>query len=310
MYDREYEYVAAIARAGTLSGAAVELGVSQPALTHFLKREEKELGTSIFQRIDNRLMLTYAGECYMESIQKILDIQGRMRATIQDIAKVNQGRLRVGVPSIRRPFTVTSVIPQFKKKYPAVDLTLVEQSSNKLEEMLENLELDCIAVNVSRRKDAFEYIPIRKEHYVLAVHKDSALLKQASVSPEYPYPLLQPQQLNGQEFLMLGRENRIRQFSESILEGNNVQYTSTMHFRTLEGALEGVAGGLGCTFTPEILPQYVGGGENIRFMSVEAPKTEYEFCLIHRRGAYLPPSTLDFLEMFQTAFAQQKKRKP
>ncbi len=309
MYDREYEYVSAIARVGTLSGAAVELGVSQPALTHFLKREEKELGTSIFQRIDNRLVLTYAGECYMENVQKILEIQGRMRTTIQDIARVNQGRLRVGVPSIRRPFTVFSVIPQFKKRYPAIDLSLVEQSSNVLEEMLENLELDCIAVNVNRRKDAFEYIPIMKERYVLAVHKDSPLLAAAVPTQEYPYPLLHTNQLDGQEFLMLGRENRIRQFSETLLDGNRVNYRATMHFRTLEGALEAVASGLGCTFTPEIMPQYVRGGENIRFLCVEAPKTEYDFCLIYRRGAYLPPSTQDFLKMFHTAFLQQKERK-
>ena len=62
-------------------------------------------------------------------------------------------------------------------------------------------------------------------------------------------------------------------------------------------------------FTPEIMPQYVRGGENIRFLCVEAPKTEYDFCLIYRRGAYLPPSTQDFLKMFHTAFLQQKERK-
>ncbi len=306
MYDREYEYVSAIARVGTLSGAAVELGVSQPALTHFLKREEKELGTSIFQRIDNRLVLTYAGECYMENVQKILEIQSRMRATIQDIARVNQGRLRMGVPSIRRAFSIFEVIPEFKKRYPTIDLSLVEQSSSVLEEMLENLELDCIAVNVTRRKDSFGYLPILKERYVLAVHKDSPLLEKAQEVPGYPYPLLQPEALNGQDFLMLGRENRVRQFSESVLEANHVNYTATMHLRTLNGALEAVANGLGCTFTSDIMPQYVRGGENLRFLCVDTPKTEYEFCLIYRKGAYLPPSTLDFMQIFRSAFLRQK----
>ena len=36
MYDREYEYIMAIAQTGTLSRAAVSLGISQPALTRFL----------------------------------------------------------------------------------------------------------------------------------------------------------------------------------------------------------------------------------------------------------------------------------
>ena len=78
MLNREYEYVSAIAREGTLSGAAVQLGVSQPALTRFLQREEGELGTALFQRIDNRMVLTYAGECYLEHIKQIFAIQAHM----------------------------------------------------------------------------------------------------------------------------------------------------------------------------------------------------------------------------------------
>ena len=38
MNNREYEYVSAISKAGTLSKAAVELGISQPALTRFLQK--------------------------------------------------------------------------------------------------------------------------------------------------------------------------------------------------------------------------------------------------------------------------------
>lgn len=307
MYDREYEYVAAIAKEGTLSAAASALSVSQPALTQFLKKEEGDLGTALFQRIDNRMVLTYAGECYMDSVQQILAIQTRMRYAIQDIAKMDMGRLRVGIPSIRRPFTIFSVIPAFKKKYPSIDLTLSEQGSNTLEEMLEKLELDCVAVNVSRRRDVFEYIPIAKEHYVLAVHKDSPLLKAARSSEDFRYPVIQPRHLEGRELIMLGKGHRIRQFADSILDSRKLNYSVSMHSRTLDGALEAVANGLGCTFTPEIALSCIRGGGAIRYLSLDAPGTEYEFSLLYRRGAYLPPSTKDFLEMFQTAYHQQEK---
>ena len=39
-----------------------------------------ELGTALFQRIDNRMVLTYAGECYLEHIKQIFAIQAHMRA--------------------------------------------------------------------------------------------------------------------------------------------------------------------------------------------------------------------------------------
>ena len=48
MYDRDYEYIMAIAQTGTLSRAAVSLGISQPALTRFLQKEEQTINTKLF----------------------------------------------------------------------------------------------------------------------------------------------------------------------------------------------------------------------------------------------------------------------
>ena len=304
---REYEYVSAIAREGTLSGAAVQLGISQPALTRFLQKEEGELGTALFQRIDNRMVLTYAGECYLEHIKQIFAIQAHMRAALDDITRMDRGRLRVGITGIRRPFTIFSVIPQFKKKYPSIDLTLNEFASDKLEEMLEGLELDCIAVNVTKKRDCFEYLPDAREEYVLAVHKDHPLVQAAERSDRFKYPVVRPGQLEGCSFVMLGKAHRIRQFADSILDGNRIGHSISMQSRTLDGALEAVANDLGCTFTPEIMLSYIRGARNIRCLSLDTPGTGYEFSLLYRKGAYLPPSTQDFLEMFRSAFRSQRE---
>ena len=304
---REYEYVSAIAREGTLSGAAVQLRISQPALTRFLQKEEGELGTALFQRIDNRMVLTYAGECYLEHIKQIFAIQAHMRAALDDITRMDRGRLRVGITGIRRPFTIFSVIPQFKKKYPSIDLTLNEFASDKLEEMLEGLELDCIAVNVTKKRDCFEYLPVAREEYVLAVHKDHPLVQAAERSDRFKYPVVRPGQLEGCSFVMLGKAHRIRQFADSILDGNRIGHSISMQSRTLDGALEAVANDLGCTFTPEIMLSYIRGARNIRCLSLDTPGTGYEFSLLYRKGAYLPPSTQDFLEMFRSAFRSQRE---
>lgn len=307
MLNREYEYVSAIAREGTLSGAAVQLGVSQPALTRFLQKEEGELGTALFQRIDNRMVLTYAGECYLEHIKQIFAIQAHMRAALDDIARMDRGRLRMGITGIRRPFTIFSVIPQFKQKYPNIDLTLNEFASDRLETMLEGLELDCIAVNVTKKRDCFEYLPIAREEYVLAVHKDHPLLRAAERSDRFRHPVVRPDQLEGNSFIMLGKTHRIRQFADSILDGNRIGYSTSMQSLTLDGALEAVANDLGCTFTPEVMLSYIRGSKNIRYLSLDSPGTGYEFSLLYRKGAYLPPSTEDFLTMFRDAFRNQSE---
>ena len=213
----------------------------------------------------------------------------------------------MGITGIRRPFTIFSVIPQFKKKYPSIDLTLNEFASDKLEEMLEGLELDCIAVNVTKKRDCFEYLPVAREEYVLAVHKDHPLVQAAERSDRFKYPVVRPGQLEGCSFVMLGKAHRIRQFADSILDGNRIGHSISMQSRTLDGALEAVANDLGCTFTPEIMLSYIRGARNIRCLSLDTPGTGYEFSLLYRKGAYLPPSTQDFLEMFRSAFRSQRE---
>ncbi|MCI9242747.1 MAG: LysR family transcriptional regulator substrate-binding protein, partial [Lawsonibacter sp.] len=257
--------------------------------------------------IDNRMVLTYAGECYLEHIKQIFAIQAHMRAELDDIARMDRGRLRVGITGIRRPFTIFSVIPQFKKKYPNIALTLNEFGSDKLEEMLEGLELDCIAVNITKKRDCFEYLPVARQEYVLAVHKDHPLVQAAEHSERFKYPVVHPGQLEGCSFVLLSKSHRIRQFADSILDGNRISYSISMQSRTLDGALEAVANGLGCTFTPEVMSSYIRGSQNIRCLSLDTPGTGYDFCLLYRKGAYLPPSTEDFLTMFREAFQRERE---
>ena len=173
--------------------------------------------------------------------------------------------------------------------------------------MLEKLELDCIAVNITKKRDCFEYLPVARQEYVLAVHKDHPLAGMAERSGRFKYPVVRPGQLEGCSFVLLSKTHRIRQFADSVLDGNRISYSIAMQSRTLDGALEAVANGLGCTFTPEVMSSYIRGSQNIRCLSLDTPGTGYDFCLLYRKGAYLPPSTEDFLTMFREAFQRERE---
>ena len=62
---KELSYVIAIAEKGNVSKAAESLFISQPSLSRYIKDLENRLGVQLFQRINNRLILTHAGEKYV-----------------------------------------------------------------------------------------------------------------------------------------------------------------------------------------------------------------------------------------------------
>lgn len=66
MDSRDLEYVMAIARTGSFSQGAQMLFISQPALSQYIRRLEKNLGVTLFYRNRNKVELSPAGAYYVK----------------------------------------------------------------------------------------------------------------------------------------------------------------------------------------------------------------------------------------------------
>ena len=76
--ERVMEYILAIAKFKSVSKAAENLFISQPALSAIVKKEEKRLGVELFDRQYKPLQLTNAGTIYVNAAKKIKDIEEKM----------------------------------------------------------------------------------------------------------------------------------------------------------------------------------------------------------------------------------------
>ena len=68
---KEQRYVIALAKYQNISRAALELHLSQPALSTFLRKLEGELGTELFQRCGRELRLTEAGRIFVLCVKLV-----------------------------------------------------------------------------------------------------------------------------------------------------------------------------------------------------------------------------------------------
>ena len=82
---KEQEYVCALAENGTITAAAKELFISQPALSIYINNLEKSLGVRLFERVGKQFILTYAGEQYVEKAKLILQLSHELDEKLKEI---------------------------------------------------------------------------------------------------------------------------------------------------------------------------------------------------------------------------------
>ncbi|WP_170553673.1 LysR family transcriptional regulator [Ruegeria atlantica] len=119
---RQYEYVCAIGRHGSLSAAALHLNVSQPALSNALTRVEEQLGYPLFARRRGAAMaLTPQGRSFIDEAEALLASAARLEnATDRDVGKT---RLRLGCFVDLAPFLLSRALRHLRVQMPDVAIT-------------------------------------------------------------------------------------------------------------------------------------------------------------------------------------------
>ncbi len=157
MTDRERQYISTIAQLGSITSAAKELYIAQPSLTQALRRIEGKCGVSLFQRGKKGLQLTEAGKNYLTTTEKIEKLYRQMEEEIRSAESYNDS-LKLGITSFQGSLLLPEVLYAFSKKYPSVDVHLVESSSSQLELMAYKGRLDLILIHRPFREYDLNYL--------------------------------------------------------------------------------------------------------------------------------------------------------
>ena len=95
MEIRHLRLVQTLATEGTLTAAGQRLYLSQSALSHQLKEIENEFGVKLFRRFKRRMLLTPAGERFLDSADVVLSEIDKVRDDISRLSSGETGTLRI-----------------------------------------------------------------------------------------------------------------------------------------------------------------------------------------------------------------------
>lgn len=123
---RELRVVKAIADEGSITGAALALGYSQPAVSQQLKRLEQRLGVAIVERVGRSVRLTDAGRILARHAPAVTTALDAAAGELAELRGLRSARVRlVGFPSAS-PTIVPRLLADLAQRHPGISLTYVE----------------------------------------------------------------------------------------------------------------------------------------------------------------------------------------
>lgn len=282
---RDFKYVTEIARYGSISKAAEALFLSQPTLSKFLQRVEKEVEMPLFRRVGKQLVLTEAGEIYVSRSKSILELEHQMRQDLQDLASMRRGNIRIGITPGRSVFMSRQVIPAFRKLYPHIRLIVYPRSNMVLLKMMQNNELDFAVTNYAESVANFHTQVIGEDELVLVAASDSPLAEKAVEVPGARFPTLAVEDWQNEKFVLPVSTSYSRRIIVQCWEELGVSPEIVMETPDLRMVMDAVRSGVGVSM---FISVPCGRKSGLRYFSLrgcDLPK-QMTSILSHQNGCY------------------------
>lgn len=150
----DLKYFIELSKTLHLTRASERLAVTQPTLSHSLKRLESEIGCELFVRSKKGLTLTSAGEKLKNSAGDLLSRWEEIKASALGDVETEQGIIKLGCHSAVAQYVLTNLLPGFFKNYPQINVQLSHGLSRYMTEQVISTSLDvAFAVNPVEHPD-------------------------------------------------------------------------------------------------------------------------------------------------------------
>jgi DNA-binding transcriptional LysR family regulator len=274
-----------ISKLGSVTGAAAELGVSQPAVSRAVATLEKILGVTALRRGSGMITLTAEGERLAELSTRAATLYADALRDVSDLKRKKTGTIRIGsFGASASARLLPELIVRFSTLHPAVSVEVREISDGEMPAALRDGTVD-FALLVAPEDDEFEIIHLAEDRLVALIPETEKVKCPTSVTAS---------EIENTPFIMTkgGSEPLVRRwFSRAHIEPNIrhevLQLTSILAF---------VRAGLGVSIIAELAVPDTHPHVTILPLDPPAPRC---IALARRRGTPRAEATRAFWRLIE-----------
>lgn len=289
---RQLQYFVAVAETGTVSGAAKTLAISQSAITEALKDLEADLGVSLFERHSRGLNITQKGHQFLRHATGLLSGVANARRAFDDNAFEETGTFHLGVTSLVAGYVVSDILARYRRAYPKIEITAIEDDASYLEHLLIGGEIDVAVMLTSnlRNRFALQTENLMSSPYKLWLPMGHDLSFQEIISPS---------DVSSEPLIMLSLDE-IEQATEELLDTLGARPKVAFKTRSVEAVRSLVATGAGIAILPDLIYRpWSLEGDRIEHRDVSASLPLIQVGIVWRMGSQLTTAAKNFIAIAQ-----------
>ncbi|MBT4836605.1 MAG: hydrogen peroxide-inducible genes activator [Methylococcales bacterium] len=292
---KQLDYIIAVQKTKHFKKAAELCSVSQSALSTAISGLEKDLGLQIFERNNKKVLITPVGKEILEIAQKIKnDINSLYHLSNHQKSPLTYP-LRIGVIPTVGPYLLPKVLPEIRNLHPKLKLTIVEEQSHVLLEMVRNGHIDFAILALPYAIDGLLSFEFWQEDFYLVTHKSNQLTNQKVVSSN---------QLGGVPLLLLKDGHCLKDHAIAACQLAPSELDFSMEGASLSTLIQMAAGKMGSTLVPQMaLDQLLYESSELKALHLNDPGPHRKIAFICR----LNYSGVANIEIFIKLFKQQLK---
>ena len=290
---RQLRYLVALADEQHFTRAAAREHIAQPALSQQIRRLEQEVGLSLVERTTRRVTVTEAGRALVARARRILAEVDAATAEMQAFTGVRTGHVMVGTMHTMGPVDVSLALAVFHQRHPGVELTVREESSEELAEMLRDDVLDLAFLSVTERIEShgLGLHQLVSEELVVILPGDHPLAEQGEVRMA---------ELAGEQFISYREGARLRELL--VYAGHTAGFEPQVQLESNESERirRLVARHMGVAILPRSDAERPGA--EVTVARLIEPSLTRDITLACREGRRLAPAATEFIELSKELF--------
>ncbi|MFW1676536.1 LysR family transcriptional regulator [Pontibacter sp. JAM-7] len=186
-YDMDLKhlrYFKTVADLRSFTRAAEQLHIAQPAISMAIRKLEHELDLQLLHRKDRQVGLTDEGERLYAHASRMLQAADDAALEMQELKGLLRGEVRVGIPGMLGSYYFPPLLMAFRHRYPQLNLSVIDGGTGKLQQLLENGELDLAVIVEDTVPESLQAEVFLREQMMAICPKDHPFAQLSSVPME------------------------------------------------------------------------------------------------------------------------------